>query len=202
MRTGQFGASIPVNGGFEVDPSTIPDQVSTNQSFAAEWQFNKIRLGYRFNRSFQDNRQIGRELTDLRNVVNGLTLAINPLRELDLNFELSSEDANNRQIARTDQTLRLSCNLNWRTTPKSVLALSLWNTGVGSSGGISNSRNTEFDLQWSWRTAIEKDRFKKLQSQFFVRYSDRFARSNDLVFLVNSISRLHTLNTGLTLTFF
>src|SRR5262249_8662301 len=160
--------------------------------------FTKARFGYRFNRSFQDNRQIGRELTDLRNAVNGFTVAINPLRELDLNFELSSENANNRQTARTDQMLRVACSLNWRTTSKTTLAMNMSNTGAGSSGGISNSRSTEFDVQWSWRTAVEKDRFKKVQSQFFVRYSDRFARRSDRVFLINNVSTLHTLNTGLT----
>src|SRR5262249_39135584 len=130
------------------------------------------------------------------------TLGLNPHQSLDVNLELASESANNKQIARTDQTLRLTCNVNWRPTANTALATNLSNTAAGSSGGVSNSRNTEFDLQWSWRFGFERDRFRKLQSQFFIRYSDRFARSIDRTFLLNSATRLHTLNTGLSLTFF
>jgi len=96
----------------------------------------------------------------------------------------------------------VACNLNLRTTAKSALVVNLSNTGVGSTGGVASGRSSEFDVQWSWRFAFEKDRFRKLQSQFFVRYSDRFARSSDTVLLVNNLTRLQTLNTGFTLTFF
>jgi hypothetical protein len=198
----QFAAGVPVNGGFGIDPSNVPDQLSTNQSFVADWQVNKTRFGYRFNRSFQDNRQAGRQLNDLRNIVNGFTLGLNPHQSLDVNLELASESANNKEAARTDRMLRVTCNFNWRPTANSAVTANLSNTAAGSSGGVSNSRNTEFDFQWSWRFGFERDRFRKLQSQFFIRYSDRFARSIDRMFLLNSATRLQTLNTGLNLTFF
>ena len=56
-RTHQFGAFLPTNGAFR--PDLIPDQLSLNYNLSADWQFTKWRLGYRFNRSSQDNRQPG-----------------------------------------------------------------------------------------------------------------------------------------------
>jgi hypothetical protein len=58
-RVHQFGAFMPINAGFR--PDLVPDQVSLNYNLNAEWQFRKLRFGYRFNRSSQDNRQPGRE---------------------------------------------------------------------------------------------------------------------------------------------
>src|SRR5262249_26626589 len=59
-RTHQFGAFLPIKGEFR--PDQIPNQISLNYNLSADWQFTKWRLGYRFNRSLQNNRQPGREL--------------------------------------------------------------------------------------------------------------------------------------------
>ena len=40
-----------------------------------------------------------------------------------------------------------------------------------------------------------------LQAQFFIRYANRFARTSDLLFLVNNLNKIWTLNTGINLTF-
>src|SRR5690606_26107042 len=62
QRNRQFGEGVPVNGGFS--ESHVPDQVSTNQSVSVAWSLNASTLTYRWNRTFQDNRQTGREQAD------------------------------------------------------------------------------------------------------------------------------------------
>ena len=198
----QFGASIPVNGGFEVNPSTVPDQVSTNQNLTADWQLKRMRFGYHFNRSFQDNRQIGRESADLRNLVNGFTFGINPSAALDLNLEVNAENALNKEMSRTDQRLRLGSTINWRMTQKMIVVATSSFTGAGATGGVARNRNVELDLQWSYRWAMEKSRFKKVQGQFFIRYANRYARSRDSLFQLDNLLKLQTLNLGLNFTFF
>ena len=123
-RVHQFGAFLPINGAFR--PDLVPDQISLNYNLSADWQFTKWRLGYRFNRSLQNNRQPGRELADLENLVNGLTLGLNPTPALDLNFEVNNERANNFEFQRTDRTLRYAVNTNWRMTPRATFALNLF----------------------------------------------------------------------------
>ncbi|HET8674509.1 MAG TPA: hypothetical protein VFO63_01880, partial [Blastocatellia bacterium] len=48
-RIHQFGAAIPVRGGFELDPASVPDQVGTVLGLSADWQIEKWRVGYRLN---------------------------------------------------------------------------------------------------------------------------------------------------------
>lgn len=203
-RVHQFGAFIPVNGGFQ--PNNVPDQVSLNYNVSADWQFTKWRLGYRFNRSSQDNRQPGRELADLENLINGLTLGLNLTPALDVNFEVNNEQANNFEFKRADRTLRYAVNTNWRMTPRAAFALNLSTIGAGDLARTSSSRTIEGDAQLSYRMDAEHPVWQRLfanraQAQFFIRYANRFARTRDLLFVVNSLNKVWTLNTGMNLTF-
>jgi len=207
-RVHQFGAFLPINGAFR--PDLVPDQISLNYNLGADWQFTKWRLGYRFNRSLQNNRQPGRELADLENLINGLTLGLNPTPALDVNFEVNNEQANNFEFHRTDRTLRYAVNTNWRMTPRATFALNLSTIGTGIVAGdlarTSSSRTIEGDAQWSYRLDGEHPVWQRLfanrmQAQFFIRYTNRFARTRDRVFAVNNLIKVRTLNTGVNLTF-
>jgi hypothetical protein len=200
-RIHQFGRAFPVNSGFD-STSQVPDQISTIHDFSSEWQHDKWRLTYRFNYSLQDNRQPGREAADLMNLVNGLTLGLNPHASFDLNFDLNIENAKNLEVLRTDRTLRAGINTNWRITPKMTLNAIASNTLAGDIGRISRNRNTEFDLQWSYKFTAGETRWRKLQGQFFVRYADRYARMRDSIFGFDNMTRLKTLNCGLSFVFF
>lgn len=212
-RTHQFAESVPTNS--DIKLPQIPDQISTNQSFSAEWQASRWRFGYSFNDSFQDNRSEREDgepvLSTLGNVVHGFTVGLTPARSLDLNLNLSRENLNsrdsnaNKDKERNDKAFRFGISANWRTTKSSAFAASLSNTLANSAGDLSltsSRRNTEFDLQWSYRFVLEKSRLKKFQAQFFIRYANRYARSLDHLFGVNSLAKTQTLNAGLSFTFF
>jgi hypothetical protein len=205
-RTHQFAPTVPRNGGFDGNDnnlSFIPNQVSLNQFFTADWQLPKWRFGYRLNRSFQDNRQIRREFADLQNLVNVFTLGLSPSTRLDVNFELHAESAENRETQRTDRTLRFNLNLNWRMTQKMTLTANFANTTLGDLARTASSRNTDFNLQWSRRWVFnEQSRFRKLQAQFFIIYANRYAHAHDTVFGLNNLRKTQTLNSGLNFTFF
>jgi hypothetical protein len=203
-RVHQFGASLPINGGFQA--SNVPDQISLNYNLSADWQFTKWRLGYQFNRSSQDNRQPGRELADLENLTHGVTLGLNLTPALDINFEINDEQANNFEFRRADRTLRYAVNTNWRMTPWAAFALNISTIGAGDLARTSSSRTIEGDAQWSYRLDREHPGWQRLfsnrmQAQFFIRYANRFARTRDLLFVINNINKVWTLNTGVNLTF-
>jgi hypothetical protein len=203
-RVHQFGAFLPVNGGFQ--PTNVPDQISLNYLVSADMQLSKFRLGYRFNRSSQDNRQQGRELADLENLIHGLTFGLNPTPALDVNFEVNHEQANSFEFRRADRTVRYAVNTNWRMTPWAVLAINISTIGAGDLARTSSSRTIEGDAQLSYRFDGEHPGWQRifanrLQAQFFVRYANRFARTSDLLFVINSLNKVWTLNTGVNLTF-
>jgi hypothetical protein len=198
----QFGASIPVNGGFEVSPSTIPDQVSTNQSLSADWQVNTVRWGYRFNRSFQDNRQLERELADFRNTTNAWTVGLQPSPKIGFNLEISWNSAVNKEQKRTDHTLRVGPSINWVMSKSMILTASYSATRLGNLANTSRSFDGEADIQWSYRLAIDKGKLKKVQAQFFVRYANRYAFSRDTLFGFDNLTKIQSLNAGISFTFF
>ncbi|MCI0486796.1 MAG: hypothetical protein L0229_09370 [Blastocatellia bacterium] len=200
-RTHQFGAAFPINSGFD-SASQVPDQLSNNQGFVAEWQAQRWRFGYRFNRSFQDNRQPGRELADLRNLINGFTFGFTPVASFDLNLDLTRESADNREQARIDHTNRIGANINWRLWQSMALTATISTTFAGDVAETSRSRNAELDLQWSYRFGLEKSRYRKFSGQFFIRYANRYASSRDNLFGFNNLTKTQTLNTGLSFTFF
>ncbi|MGH9752823.1 MAG: hypothetical protein ACREA2_08560 [Blastocatellia bacterium] len=203
-RVHQFGAFFPVNGAFR--PDLIPDQISLNYNLSADWQFTKWRLGYQFNRSSQDNRQPGRELADLEYLIHGLTLGLSLTPALDVNFEVNNERANNFEFRRAERTMRYAINTNWRMTSRAAFALNLSTIGAGDLARTSISRSIEGDAQLSYRMDGEHPVWQRLfanrmQAQFFIRYANRFARMRDLLFVINSINKVWTLNTGMNLTF-
>ncbi len=201
-RVYQFGASIPVNGGFEVDPSTVPNQLSINRSFTAEWQFTKYRVAYRFNRSSQDNRQSGREIADLYNTVNGFTFGFNPNQRVDLSVDINSERASNKENLRTDQIWRFGFNANLQVTKNNSLSATLSTLNAFDLGQISDNFTNEFNVQWSWRFLAGKTQFRKVQGQFFIRYASFFARAIDRNVDINNLTKSQTLNAGMNFTFF
>jgi hypothetical protein len=199
-RTHAFGAFLPTNSGFAL--SHVPDQASVNQSVGADWAHGDLRFGYRFNRSSQDNRQIGRQNADFRTQVNGLSFGFKPLRRLDLSFDFSNEHASNLEVNRLDRTNRVTFGSNFQTTKKSILALNVSSNLSGDAANISSNRSVDFDAQWSWRFGVEKDKYRKIQGQFFIKYTNRYLRAEDRLFLFHNLTKFQSVSSGLTLTFF
>ncbi|MDQ3666625.1 MAG: hypothetical protein M3410_08620 [Acidobacteriota bacterium] len=202
-RVHQFAAFVPINGDF-FSPSQIPDLIATNQTFGAEWQLPRsLRLGYRFNHSFQDSRQLGRERGDLQNMVNGVSFGFSPHKALDLSFDVNADRSSNFEQNTLDNTLRFGTGLTWRLSKTMAWAMNVSTTGAGNRANTSSRRDADFDIQYSWRfLTIEKSRFRKTQGQFFIRYANRYASASDRIFGFNTFTKLQTFNAGLSFTFF
>ena len=193
---------IPIGGGFDA-PGAIPDLATLNQIVTTEWQFKQMRMGYRLNHSMSDNRAIGREIADLQNFTHNATFGWDPRPALNLNFELNFEDANNREQAGTQRTLRFGVNGNWQMSVRHSWNGTFSTIGAGDLARTAKSRNIEFDLQWNYRLTRESEnRFKKYQVNYFIRYSNRFARLRNIPEALNNLTKLQTFNTGLNFIFF
>ncbi|MGI8897793.1 MAG: hypothetical protein ACR2IB_05310 [Pyrinomonadaceae bacterium] len=201
-RVHSFGAAIPVNGGFEIDLSSIPNLFGTNHTFSADWQIKKFTIGYNVNRSLQDNQQTGRELSDQAVLVNSGRFGVALNSKVNLNVDLSAESSANRETGRIDRTFRLGPGITWQLTQQMGLTANLSNTIAGDAAKTSRNRNTEFDASWTYRFGAGKEGFKKVASQFFIRYSNRFAHSFDRIFVTDTLRKNQTLTANLSFTFF
>ena len=209
-RTHQFASALPSNAEFRLQQ--LPNLISTNHTFSSDWQTEHWRFGYRYNESFQRNRAEGVLIpATLGNVAQAVSIGWNVTRSLDLTFEVSREnlqslDSNaNKDKERNDRTWRYSGTFAWRITQYSALTFNL-NDTLGRSFGdrslSSNSRNLGYDAQWSYNFTREQGRLSKVKAQFYLRYANQYARSLDVLFGINNLTRSQTLNTGLTFTFF
>jgi len=202
-RVRAFADFIPIGGGFD-QPGAIPDQANINHAITAEWQFkDNFRATYTLNHTLQDNRAVGREIADLQNFVHTASFGWTPKPTLELSFDLNFEDANNREQANTNRALRFGFVANWQATTRQTVNATFATLGAGDLRRTNNSRNNEFDLQWNYRLTRESEnKFKKSQVVYFIRYSNRFARTNNFVENINNLTKLNTFNTGLNFIFF
>ena len=203
-HTHQFGAFFPASGDFR-DLSQIPDQHSFSHTFNAQWQWSdKFSVGYRYNQAFQDNRQPGREIADFTSRVNAVTLGFKPFGSLDLDFDLGRESQRNIEQPRTDKTFRFGARTAWRTPflKNSAFGAGLSTTSAGDTENFNDARNAEFDVQWSYKFSFGKEKFKKMETQFFIRYANRYGETIDRVFTVNNFNKTQSFNAGLSFNIF
>ncbi len=201
-RIHALGAAIPVNGGFEIDPASVPDLIGTNNNFSADWQIKKFTLGYNLNHSFQNNQQAGRERADQGVLINTGRVGMALTSRLAINLDLSAESSANKETGRVDHTARLGPGVNWQITKSMGLSASLANTIAGDAGKTSHSRNTEFDCAWTYRFTRGTENMKKVSGQFFIRYANHYAHFFDQIFLTNSLRKNQTLTANFSFTFF
>jgi hypothetical protein len=203
-HTHQFGKFLPANGEF-ADASQVPDQHSYSQAFNAQWKLSeKLSVGYRYNRAFQDNRQSGRELADFLSIANALTVSLKPNAALDFDFDVTQESQKSFEQSRLDRTFRLGSRAVWRTPflKNSNFSSGFSITLAGDANNLNDSRNAEFDAQWAYQFSFGKEKFKKMSAQFFVRYTNRYGDTVDRQFFVNNFNKAQTFNAGLTFNFF
>ncbi len=200
----QYGAAFP-NGGEFTSASQIPDQENRTQSANAQWVFNdKLTVGYRYNRVFQDNKQPGRERADFQSAVNGLSVGYNPFTSLTFGIELSHERQTALEQQRTDRSIRLGTQTTWQTPflKNSTVSLNVSTSIAGDTRRLNENRNAEFDVQWSYRFAIGQKKFKKAEAQFFIRYANRYGHTFDRLTVLRNFNKTQGFNAGITFNVF
>jgi hypothetical protein len=201
-RAHALGVAIPATGGFALDPSTAPNLVGVNQNFSADWQVKKFTWGYNVNRSFQDNRQKGRERADLGVLVHTGRLGVAATGKLNFNIDLSAESSSNRESGRLDRIYRIGPGLSWQLSRQMGLTLNLANNIAGDTAKTSRGRNTEFDASWTYRFERSREGLGKVTGQFFVRYANQYSRFLDRLLGADILRKNQTLTANLGITFF
>jgi hypothetical protein len=200
-RLHQFGDHLPVNSDFAA--SHVPDQQNSNQTLAVEWSLSKWRAAYRFGKSFQDNRQVGRVTADLGNLTHLVALAVTPAPELNLAIETSIESADNLELVQTDRTKRFAATGEWRVTPAIALQSMLSSIWMGDLADTRTGRTTQFDAQASWQVRLAKKDRQKPSARVFVKFSRLTGSTENLPLgLALALREGWSMTSGLTLSLF
>jgi hypothetical protein len=196
-RVHQAGDGLPERGLFD-SISQVPDQVSLNQTLGVTWQGAVWRGGYSWNRSHQDNRQVGRERADLLNVVHTISVGAMAATTLDAGVEFAFENADNRELTRTDRTRRVSVTAAWRPAARTNVAAVLTRNLLQDEPRTSERRTTDATVAFTQGVSFRRGRPDGPGAQFFVRYVNQTVYGLVFALPAPDQTRFWTLNTGLT----
>jgi hypothetical protein len=200
-RTHQFGEGLPANADFD-SFSQVPDQVSLNQSAGVQWQGATWRAGYTYNRSLQDNRQVGREPADFLNLTHSGAFALAVSTRLDLNLNVAWDGADNRELAEREQTRRVGLGASWRPAARATLTGMTAATFTRDARRTRNGRNADLSLEYAQGIALARRMPDRLQAQLFARFSRQTFDAFNGLFGIDDRQRTWTLNSGVTLRVF
>ena len=202
-RTRQFAKDLPANSDFT--ETHVPDQMSNNQSADFQWTMGKWRTGYRYNVSSQDNRQVGREQSDLRNLAHNISAAVSPMTRLDLGASFAFENANNKEFSQKSDTRRVGGNIDLRVTRDLALATVVSTTWLSDDPRTSESDNTDFSTELSQNFRLLRSRAERPSGRVFLRYQRQSANSTTIVDGVRgdpAYKKNWSLNSGVSLNAF
>lgn len=198
--TRQFGASLPVDGGF--DPSHVPDQVSRIHGASAGWQHGMWRIGYRLGYAVQDNRQEGRAEADFVTWTNSGSLGTTLFQIWDVNLDIGWERTESRETERVDITERIGAQTTLRPVQGLALSASVSPTWMEDKLKTSSRSNTNLALEGSYGFQFRNESRLPVRGQVFIRYARQSSRTRDLTFDLDAENRTWTVNTGVSLSIF
>ena len=202
-RTHQFADDVPVNSDFT--ETHAPDQVSNNQSVDGQWMIGKWKAGYRYNLSRQDNRQIGREKSDLGNLAHNVAAGFSPWSWFDIGATYAFEGARNHELLQRNDTRRVGANVDLRPTRHLGLTSVFSRTWTRDDPQTNETENDDLSVELSQNFKLIRSVAERPSGRLFLRYQRQSA--SNTVFL-NSIRedpvsrRTWALNSGVSLNAF
>ncbi len=195
-RTHQAGRDVPINGGFS--ESHVPDQLSQVQTASANWNAGRLGFGLRWNRSDQDNRQVGREAADFRTDVRSIDARFMPWSRLSLNGDVGLETSTSFERDELRETTRYGLQATLQMLDRTSLTVR-WARTLNLDAAMGGMRvNRSIDMQLS--SIIPG--LTGFDGQWFLRFSHNRFELNDPALGLADDRRLWSLDSGINFTFF
>ncbi len=195
QRSRQYGDGIPANGEFSA--SHVPDQVSLNQTASLAWTIRSLTVAYQWNQSLQDNRQQGRELSDFRSTVHGVSLAAAPFPQLSLALDAGIERQTSFETGASQHLERVGASFRLQPTQTTDFSGSLSQTWALDPMATARRRNTEFQVELAQGINLYRKPEGGTQTRLFVRFGQSRAVSYPLDLTVLATREVQwTLNAG------
>jgi hypothetical protein len=192
----QFGEGLPP--GFTID--SVPDRMAWNLQTSAEWQVGTWRVGGRFGRTLQDDRQFGREAFDVATNTGAFTFDWSPSARFGFGGELGMDRNRTDEQLKTDSTFRWAARSNWTVWREVALAGTITNIRAWDDLDSRDAENIDSSIELS--SGFKLSRADKRKGRIFVRWVDRRGDTFDRIFGLRDKRGSSALATGLTLSMF
>jgi hypothetical protein len=169
QRNHQYGVGIPTGGEFSA--SHVPDQQTENWNASSAWTAQRWNLVYRWNQSFQDNRQEGRQRADFRTTVQGLTLGLTSSQGATLSLDVSDETQFGIETGARQRLRRFGGTLQWQLLPTTTLSGSASHSRAVDPYAAQKTRSTELLAEVSQGFNVYRRVESQSQGRLFLRYA-------------------------------
>jgi hypothetical protein len=200
-QTHQRAINTPVNSLFNA--GLLPDQLNKTNALGANWQAAALQLGYTLNLANLDNRTVGKEAADFRNLGHNFTggYKFTPAFGVTAGFGRTASVAKERALE--SFTYNYSGGFDWQFRENWGLNGNYARTSGRDSQNLVESRGWTMQTQLAWRftmPAFGIDR--KLPGQLFVRHFLNDNYNLDNTFGTLAAGRVWMIQTGVTVSFF
>ncbi len=198
QQTGQLGSiAAAINGGFN-QTSQIPDQFNVIHKVGLSWATPDAILNYQFTDGFEDNRQLGRENSDFRNINHQISIDVKPSPQLRLNLGYNFTNIRNFERQFTRLTNSPSLGVSWEFRPDLTLAVNYNRNNDTDTLGESFTDSNAIDLLLTWNF---KSNFlgRENPGSVFLRYGRQAALNRSGT--INTDNTVDIINSGVSWSF-
>ncbi|WP_310485304.1 hypothetical protein [Chamaesiphon sp. VAR_48_metabat_403] len=200
QQTNQVGSIASAAGGGFNNPAQIPDQANTTQQVGLDWSIGSVNVNYKYISALQDNRQVGQENADTRNLTHQFSTSWQATPQLRFNLGYNFVNANNLEQQITRFTNSPTVGVSWEFKPGTVFAFNYNRSDDSDSIGQAFNRgeSLEFLLSWSFKL---NSLGREMPGTTFIRYGKQSTLNLNSQNNVNTNATIDTISAGLSLSF-
>lgn len=196
----QFGAEVPPEGGF--DETHVPDQINHLYQASAAWQNRDWSVSYRFQKSYQNNRQPGRETNDFVRTGHVASFRVKPFSFLDLSTNLNYDLNENMGAQETEVSRKLGFSLHIRPVNSLNLRGAYQPSRTFDRADTRLRTHTQVSLEANWRFQFMKNHSNPPAASLYLRFSKQQNFIDDTFRELPDENMTWTLQSGVTLNLF
>ncbi|MEZ5657288.1 MAG: hypothetical protein R3E83_01790 [Burkholderiaceae bacterium] len=197
----QIALNVPVTEDSGFAASHLPDQLNRTHRLDMSWVFEPVTLTYGINATHQDNRQIGRQNADFKDLGHELSASWTVSDALSLTSGLGRTRNTSLENNLTTYATHGSIGADWSFAQDWQFAFNIDKTLNSDSNNAASARNTGGNAQLGYRFEIA-DGLRKMPGQIFVRYSRQDALNTDTIFDLRDAQRHWYVDVGISLSLF
>jgi hypothetical protein len=200
QQTNQVGSIASAAGGGFNNPAQIPDQSNTTNQVGLDWTIGSVNLNYKYITAFQDNRQVGQENADTRNLTHQLSTSWQATPQFRLNLGYNFVNATNFGQQITRFTNSPTVGVSWEFIPNTIFAFNYNRSNDTDTLGqaFNSGESLEFLLTHNFKlNALGQE----LPGSTFIRYGKQSTLNLNSQNNINTNAAIDTISAGLSLSF-
>ncbi len=200
QQTNQVGSIASATGGGFNNPAQIPDQSNTTNQVGLDWTIGSINLNYKYITAFQDNRQVGQENADTRNLTHQISTSWQATPQLRFNLGYNFVNATNLEQQITRFTNSPTMGVSWEFNPGTVFAFNY--NRSNDSDSIGQAFNSGESLEFLLTQSFKLDALgREIPGSVFIRYGKQSTLNFNSQNNVNTNATIDTISAGLSFSF-